>query len=204
MRVASACARGPGLRRSGRGRLRRCSVLPANKREAAACTPDAALELLLSQPATGKLLTLVLEWATQEALQARARGHPTSNLTQHLYAHLGCALRSHSLWVFSRLTCLHACLASEELLDGGEGTVPALLLRPLCSPHSALDYRQLVEAAIRLLRARLAWRRMAMRQLRVCVCPLLPSPCDVCVTLMRARRCASHGVAPLLTSARRT
>jgi len=113
MRVASAsaCARGPGLRSHGRRRLRRCSVLPSNKQEAAAFTPDAALELLLSQPATGTLLTLVLEWATQEALQARAKGHPTSNLTQHLYAHLGCALRSHSLWVFSRLTCTRVSLA---------------------------------------------------------------------------------------------
>ena len=110
-------------------------MLPANKQEAAACTPDAALELLLSQPTTGKLLTLVLEWATQEALQARSRGYPTSNLTQHLYAHLGCALRSHSLWVFSRLTCTRVSLARSCL------TVVMVQFQHSCCARCAIPTR---------------------------------------------------------------
>jgi len=85
---------------------------------------------------------------------------------------------------------VHACLTSEEMLDA-QCSVPALLLRPLCYPHSALDYRQLVEAAIRLLRARFAWRRMAMRQLLVCL-SMAPQPMRcVCNPDARAQVCVT-------------
>ena len=117
-------------------------------------TPDAALAYLESLPCSGAVTLCALEWTTTQALNRRVDSAPTSNVTQWLAGHLG--------------DDLLAAAEQHRLDDTPVQLGPATLLLALC-PASLVDPKSLAHAAARLLRARLSWRRVALRQLHVCV-----------------------------------
>jgi hypothetical protein len=94
-----------------------------------------------------------LEWTTTQALYRRVETAPTANVTQYLAGHLGDDLLSAEQ---------HRLHATPVPLG------PATLLLALC-PACVVDPKSLAHAAARLLRTRLSWRRVALRQLHVCV-----------------------------------
>ena len=194
MQVATSWPRAVG--QHCRGRRRGVAAAAAGQ-----VTPEAALAYLESQPASGQLVRCALEWATIQALHKRMAVAPTSNVTQHLAGHLGDDLLAIVEQHCVQGTPLH-------LLS------PASLLLPLC-PSSVVEHNSLASTAVRLLRSRLSWRRIALRQLNVCVtwggavtdvstantagpCLELPLalvclPCAVLAALMSVASTCSHG-----------